>query len=198
MQTPDDRRVIAEFVDVHRHYTMGDSVVRALDGVSVQVRRGDYVAIMGRSGSGKSTMLNLLGCLDRPTAGQIPDRRPRRDPTRRRRALRSARHRDRLHLPVVQPDPPAHGPREPRSAAVLPGARRPRVAREGREPRRAGRPRGTPRAPPDGAFRRSATTRRDRPRPDERPAVPARRRSDRQPRQQHRDGDPRAVRRAAT
>jgi putative ABC transport system ATP-binding protein len=66
----DDRPVIAEFIDVHRHYVMGENIVRALDGVSVQVRKGDYLAIMGRSGSGKSTMLNLLGCLDRPTSGQ--------------------------------------------------------------------------------------------------------------------------------
>jgi putative ABC transport system ATP-binding protein len=64
-----ERRVIAEFVDVHRHYVMGDNVVRALDGVSVRIHEGDYFAIMGRSGSGKSTMLNLLGCLDRPTNG---------------------------------------------------------------------------------------------------------------------------------
>ncbi|MCB9876383.1 MAG: ABC transporter ATP-binding protein [Planctomycetes bacterium] len=65
-----DTEVIAEFVDVHRHYRMGDNIVRALNGVSMQVRRGDYLAIMGRSGSGKSTMLNLLGCLDRPTSGE--------------------------------------------------------------------------------------------------------------------------------
>jgi len=65
-----DHEIIAEFVDVHRHYKMGDNVVRALNGVSMQVHRGDYVTIMGRSGSGKSTMLNLLGCLDRPTTGE--------------------------------------------------------------------------------------------------------------------------------
>lgn len=68
-QPADNRPVIAEFVDVHRHYVMGDNVVRALNGVSLQVLKGDYVAIMGRSGSGKSTMLNILGCLDRPTTG---------------------------------------------------------------------------------------------------------------------------------
>ena len=62
--------IIAEFVDVHRHYKMGDNVVRALNGVSMQVHKGDYLTIMGRSGSGKSTMLNLLGCLDRPTSGE--------------------------------------------------------------------------------------------------------------------------------
>ena len=66
-----ERPVIAEFVDVHRHYVMGkDNIVRALNGVSVQVKKGDYLAIMGRSGSGKSTMLNILGCLDRPTSGE--------------------------------------------------------------------------------------------------------------------------------
>jgi putative ABC transport system ATP-binding protein len=68
--TTDDRPVIAEFVDVHRHYHMGENVVKALNGVSMQVRKGDYLAIMGRSGSGKSTMLNILGCLDRPTSGE--------------------------------------------------------------------------------------------------------------------------------
>jgi putative ABC transport system ATP-binding protein len=60
---------IAEFRDVHRHYAMGENIVRALNGVSMQVHKGDHLAIMGRSGSGKSTMLNLLGCLDRPTSG---------------------------------------------------------------------------------------------------------------------------------
>lgn len=55
---------------VERHYHLGDSVVRALDGVTFEVKRGEYWAIMGRSGSGKSTLLNVLGCLDRPTAGE--------------------------------------------------------------------------------------------------------------------------------
>jgi putative ABC transport system ATP-binding protein len=68
--SPDDRPIIAEFVDVHRHYVMGKNVVKALNGVSVQVKKGDYLAIMGRSGSGKSTMLNILGALDRPTSGE--------------------------------------------------------------------------------------------------------------------------------
>ena len=54
---------------VTRHYTVGDEVVRALDGISFVMRKGSYWAIMGPSGSGKSTMLNILGCLDRPSAG---------------------------------------------------------------------------------------------------------------------------------
>ena len=61
---------IARLEDLHRHYHMGETTVRALNGVSLDIRQGDYVAVMGRSGSGKSTLLNILGCLDRPTAGR--------------------------------------------------------------------------------------------------------------------------------
>ena len=61
---------VAELRDASRVYTMGASQVRALDHVSLVFAEGEYTAIMGASGSGKSTMLNILGCLDRPTAGQ--------------------------------------------------------------------------------------------------------------------------------
>jgi putative ABC transport system ATP-binding protein len=53
-----------------RNYEMGDTIVRALVDVNLEIGNGDFVAIMGQSGSGKSTFMNLLGCLDRPTAGR--------------------------------------------------------------------------------------------------------------------------------
>jgi putative ABC transport system ATP-binding protein len=55
--------------ELHRHYVVGGEEVRALDGVSFTIRRGEFVAIVGQSGSGKSTLMNLLGCLDTPSAG---------------------------------------------------------------------------------------------------------------------------------
>ena len=56
--------------DVTKLYQMGDEIIHALCGVSLEIRRNEYLAIMGPSGSGKSTLMNMLGCLDTPTAGR--------------------------------------------------------------------------------------------------------------------------------
>ena len=60
---------VAELIQVDKVYGSGDTAVHALDQLSLTVQRGDYLAVMGASGSGKSTAMNILGCLDRPSAG---------------------------------------------------------------------------------------------------------------------------------
>ncbi|HEY2800134.1 MAG TPA: ABC transporter ATP-binding protein [Chthoniobacterales bacterium] len=56
--------------DLHKYYQMGDNRVHALRGIDLEIGRGEFVAIMGASGSGKSTFMNILGCLDKPSAGR--------------------------------------------------------------------------------------------------------------------------------
>src|SRR5438876_4815671 len=60
---------LVRLVDVHKVYKTGEMEVRAVCGVSLEIKRGEFVALMGASGSGKSTLMNILGCLDRPTSG---------------------------------------------------------------------------------------------------------------------------------
>lgn len=61
--------LVAELDHIHKVYGSGDTAVTALDDLCLNVRRGEYLAVMGTSGSGKSTAMNILGCLDRPSSG---------------------------------------------------------------------------------------------------------------------------------
>ena len=62
--------LVIDIDGVTKLYRMGTEIVHALRGVKMQIRRGEYLAVMGPSGSGKSTLMNMLGCLDTPSAGR--------------------------------------------------------------------------------------------------------------------------------
>src|SRR6266513_1676569 len=70
VNAPGIKGTIIEIDDVHKYYDLGETRVHALRGVSLRIERGEFVAIMGASGSGKSTFMNILGCLDKPTSGR--------------------------------------------------------------------------------------------------------------------------------
>ena len=69
MQTGEKETPVIQLKNVYRIYEMGDQVLNALDGVDLEIMRNEYVAIVGASGSGKSTVMNIIGCLDRVTKG---------------------------------------------------------------------------------------------------------------------------------
>jgi putative ABC transport system ATP-binding protein len=69
-QPPSSAEAVIRAEELHKYYAMGESRVHALRGVSLMISGGEFVAIMGASGSGKSTFMNILGCLDRPSSGR--------------------------------------------------------------------------------------------------------------------------------
>ncbi|MCD6546121.1 MAG: ABC transporter ATP-binding protein [Thermotogae bacterium] len=62
---------LIKLVDVYKTYTMGDTIVKAVNGVSLRIKKGEFVVLMGPSGSGKSTLMHLIGCLDSPDDGKF-------------------------------------------------------------------------------------------------------------------------------
>ena len=65
-----EKAPLVEFKDIYKIHKMGDEEVHALDGISFKIYQGEFVAIVGQSGSGKSTCMNIIGCLDVPTSGE--------------------------------------------------------------------------------------------------------------------------------
>ncbi|MSS74251.1 ATP-binding cassette domain-containing protein [Candidatus Pacearchaeota archaeon] len=65
------KEIVIKLENVTKHYSMGDAIVKAVDGISIDIEKGDFVAIIGPSGCGKSTAMNLVGSLDLPTSGKI-------------------------------------------------------------------------------------------------------------------------------
>jgi ABC-type oligopeptide transport system ATPase subunit len=181
--------VVIEIENVTKLYKMGAEIVHALRGVSLTVRRNEYLAVMGPSGSGKSTMMNMLGCLDTPTSGkyhftgkdvssmtddELADIRnreigfvfqtfnllPRSDHAGQRRAAPDLRR-------LFARRPPREGGQGPAKC----------------RPRRAHGPQA------QRTLRRPAPARGHRPRPRQQSLHHPRRRADRQPRLPHRRGD---------
>lgn len=63
-------KFLVKLSNIGKHYSNGDTEIRALDGVDLSIEKGEFLSILGPSGSGKSTLMNMLGCLDKPTEGE--------------------------------------------------------------------------------------------------------------------------------
>ena len=180
-----------------KHYGQGEGLVRAVDGVDLDVAPGETVAVMGPSGCGKSTLLHLLGGLDRPSGGEVWLAGRRIDPIGERALARMRRSDVGFVFQAFHLMDELTAVENVELPALLAG-RSPRAARRRADgpagAGRAGRPGGFPAL---GAVGRSAPAGRDRPGLEQRAARRLRRRTHRQPGQRRHPGCPAAVREPA-
>ena len=137
MSTP-----VIQLEDFRKTYISGEVEVHAVRGVTLSIQPGEFVAIMGASGSGKSTMMNTLGCLDRPTSGRFLLDGVNVIELNRDELADLRNRQDWIRLPGLQPPLAHHGRRERRAAHALqpPCPAYPRAARAGIEIAPARRP----------------------------------------------------------
>ena len=150
---------------------MGHVDVPALRRVNLDVQRGEFVAIVGPSGSGKTTMMNILGCLDRPTSGAYCLAGTTSRELDDDELAAGPQPDDRLHLPVVQPAAADTAVENIEMPLLYQGVRRARAGGAGDGRPGAARPRRPARPRADPAVRRPAAARRHRPRAGHRPAL---------------------------
>ena len=91
---------LIEFDEVCKYYQMGDTTVKAADHITMKIEKGEFVAIVGQSGSGKSTCMNIIGCLDVPT-WHLPAQRQGRGQDEPQRAGCDPQRNAGLYLPAV-------------------------------------------------------------------------------------------------
>ena len=101
---------IIEVRNLVKTFSLENVQVHALRGISLTIRRGEYVAVMGTSGSGKSTLMNILGCLDQPTSGSYLLDGTAVAGLNRTQLAGGSQREDRLRFPGLQPPGANHGP----------------------------------------------------------------------------------------